>query len=231
MIKQHGTEPLSKQVITYLTNYCKSEITDIEYHPLLHNFDIHFKIESLVGGNYKTGFHIHVQQATMNDELYDTITELVRMIHGEFMDEDETCISISFTNKRKISKTVHEYITDKNLGTLDGIFNQYPNLKFTIGNYTIKGRASTVVSLGYRKMIGGNFNNLPNKMVKWLKEYPIIELAIDTENPGKSSRVAFVTPDGFKDFFQFKYLSGLIQITEPVDFKQKSNEPIGTFDL
>ena len=94
---------------------------------------------------------------------------------------------------------------------------------FAQGNYSIKQQASTVVSLGYRKLRDtDNYRGLPDKIVNWLKDYPIFELAFDVERPTKSSRVAFVTPDGFKDFFQFKYLSDLVQITEPTDFKPKT---------
>lgn len=227
-----GTEPLSKQGATYITRYCKSGITGIEYYPASHCFDVFFKVESLVGQAYKNSFHIHVQRPYMNNELYDIFTELVRMIHGEFTDEDKVCIDISFAQKNKISKKVKEYIVSNRLGTLSDIFNQFPGLTFAVnGNYSIKRQASTVISLGNRKMTGDNFNNLPGKMVKWLKEYPIFELIIDTDSPMKSSRVAFVTPDGFKDFFQFKYLPSLIQISESIVFEQKSNEPISTFEL
>lgn len=227
-----GVEPLPEQVATYITRYCKSEITGIEYYPASHCFDVFFKIESLVGQAYKNSFHIHVQRPTMNTELYDIFTELVRMIHGEFTDEDEVCIDISFAQKNKISKKVKEYIVSNGLGTLSDIFNQFHDLTFAInGNYSIKSQASTVISLGNRKMTGDNFNNLPDKMVKWLKEYPVFELVIDTDSPMKSSRVTFVTPDGFKDFFQFKYLPSLIQISESIVFEQKSNELISTFDL
>ena len=230
--KKLGTEPLPEKVATYITHYCKSEITGIEYYPASHCFDVFFKIESLVGQAYKNNFRIHVQRPHMNTELYDIFTELVRMIHGEFTDEDEVCIDISFAQKSKISKKVKEYIVSNKLGTLSDIFNQYPDLTFaTNGNYSIKRQASTVISLGNRKMTGDNFNNLPDKMVKWLKEYPIFELIIDTDSPMKSSRVAFVTPDGFKDFFQFKYLPSLIQISESIVFEQESNEPIRTFEL
>lgn len=229
---KHGVEPLPEQVATYITRYCKSEITGIEYYPASHCFDVFFKIESLVGQAYKNSFRIHVQRPYMNTELYGIFTELVRMIHGEFTDEDEACIDISFAQKSKISKKVKECIVSNRLGTLSDIFNQYPGLTFAInGNYSIKQQASTVISLGNRKMTGDNFNNLPDKMVKWLKEYPIFELIIDTDSPMKSSRVAFVTPDGFKDFFQFKYLPSLIQISESIVFEQESNEPIRTFEL
>lgn len=230
--KKLGTAPLPEQLTTYITRYCKSEITGIEYYPASHCFDVFFKIESLVGQAYKNSFHIHVQRPYMNAELYDIFTELVRMIHGGFTDEDETCIDISFAQKNKISKKVKEYIVSNKLGTLSDIFNQFPGLTFAInGNYSIKRQASTVISLGNRKMAGNNFNNLPGKMVKWLKEYPVFELVIDTDSTMKSSRVAFMAPDGFKDFFQFKYLPSLIQISESVVFEQKSDEIIRTFDL
>lgn len=232
MAKQYNTETLSGQVITYLSKYCKSELTSIEYYPALHSFDLGFKINPLV--NLQSGgLRIHVQRLTMNTELYDVIIPLINMIHGEVTEEDEEFIDISFTKKRKISKAVQEYIVDNNIGTLDGIFKQFPNVMFAQGNYSIKQCASTVVSLGYRKLIGvDNYRGLSNKMVEWLKDYPVFELAFDVDCPSKSSRVAFVTPDGFKDFFQFRYLSDLVQLTEPTDFKPKTIDTNAiTFDL
>lgn len=233
MAKQYNTETLSGQVITYLSKYCKSELTSIEYYPRLHSFDLGFKINPLVNLQ-SSGLRIHVQRPTMNAELYDVIIPLINMIHGEVTEEDEEFIDISFTKKRKISKAAQEYIVDNNIGTLDGIFKQFPNLVFAQGNYSIKQCASTVVSLGYRKLTNtGNYRGLPDKMRNWLKDYPIFELAFDVYCPMKSSRVAFVTPDGFKDFFQLKYLSDLVQITEPTDFKREddTNTNAITFDL
>lgn len=232
--KKLGAEPLPEQMATYITRYCKSEITGIEYYPTSHCFDVFFNVESLVGPARRHSFRIHVQRPHMNTELYDSFIELVRMVHGEFTDDDETCIGISFAQKSKISKNVHEYIASNKLGTLSDIFSQFPGLTFATHGTTFdifKRYASTVVSLGNRKMTGGNYNNLPNKVVKWLKEYLIFELVIDVNTPSKSSRVAFVTPDGFKDFFQFKYLSSLIQITEPITFEQKTEDTVSTFEL
>lgn len=233
MTKQYNTETLSAQVITYLSKYCKSELTSIEYYPQLHSFDLGFKINPLV--NLQSGgLRIHVQRPTMNTELYDVVIPLINMIHGEVTEEDEDFIDISLTRKRKISKAAQEYIADNNIGTLDGIFKQFPNVMFAHGNYSIKQCVSTVVSLGYRKLTGAdNYRCLPDKMINWLKDYPIFELAFDVDCPTKSSRVAFVTPDGFKDFFQFKYLSDLVQLTEPTDFKREddTNTNAITFDL
>lgn len=124
MAKQYNTETLSGQVITYLSKYCKSELTSIEYYPALHSFDLGFKINPLV--NLQSGgLRIHVQRLTMNTELYDVIIPLINMIHGEVTEEDEEFIDISFTKKRKISKAVQEYIVDNNIGTLDGILNNF----------------------------------------------------------------------------------------------------------
>lgn len=233
MAKQYNTETLSAQVITYLSKYCKSELTSIEYYPQLHSFDLGFKINPLV--NLQSGgLRIHVQRPTMNTELYDVIIPLINMIHGEVTEDDEDFIDISLTRKHKISKAAQEYIVDNNIGTLDGIFKQFPNLVFAQGNYSIKQQASTVVSLGYRKFTGAdNYRCLPDKMRNWLENYPIFELAFDVGCPTKSSRVAFVTPDGFKDFFQFKYLSDLVQITKPTDFKREddTNTNAVAFDL
>lgn len=234
MAKQYNTEQLSAQVVTYLSKYCKSELTSIEYYPQLHSFDLGFKINPLVNLQ-ACGLRIHVQRPTMNNELYDVIIPLINMIHGEVTEDGEDFIDISFTRKRKISKAVQEYIVDNNIGTLDGIIKQFPNLIFAERDiYSIKQQASTVVSLGYRKLTNaddymsllfndaGNYRDLPEKMSNWLENYPIFELAFDVDCPTKSSRVAFVTPDGFKDFFQFKYLSDLVQITEPTDFKPET---------
>lgn len=233
MTKQYNTETLSGQVVTYLSKYCKSELTSIEYYPRLHSFDLGFKINPLV--NLQSGgLRIHVQRLTMNTELYNVIIPLINMIHGEVTEDDEEFIDISFAKKRKISKTAQEYIVDNNIGTLDGIFKQFPNVMFAQGNYSIKQQASTVVSLGYRKLMSvDNYRGLPGKMVNWLENYPIFELAFDVDCPSKSSRVAFVAPDGFKDFFQFKYLSDLVQLTEPTDFKREddTNTNAITFDL
>ena len=120
MTKQYNTEQLSTQVITYLSKYCKSELTRIEYYPQLHSFDLGFKIYPLV--NLQSGgLRIHVQRPTMNTELYDVIIPLINMIHGDITEEDEDLIGISFAKKRKISKAAQEYIVDNNIGTLDGI--------------------------------------------------------------------------------------------------------------
>lgn len=232
MTKQYNTEQLSGQVVTYLSKYCKSELTSIEYYPQLHSFDLGFKINPLVNLQ-ACGLHIHVQRPTMNNELYDVVIPLINMIHGEVTEDDEDFIDISFAKKRKINKAAQEYIVDNNIGTLDGIFKQFPNLIFARGNYSIKQQASTVVSLGYRKLMSvDNYRGLPDKMLNWLENYPIFELAFDVERPTKSSRVAFVTPDGFKDFFQFKYLADLVQLTEPVDFKpETTTKNTMAFDL
>ena len=129
MAKQYNTEQLSAQVVTYFSKYCKSERTSIEYYPRLHSFDLGFKINPLV--NLQSGgLRIHVQRPTMNTELYDVIIPLINMIHGEVAGDDEDFIDISLTRKRKISKAVQEYIVDNNIGTLDGIFKQFPNVMF-----------------------------------------------------------------------------------------------------
>lgn len=233
MTKQYSTKPLSRQVVTYLSKYCKSELICIEYYPQLHSFDLGFKINPLVNLQ-SCGFRIHVQRQTMNTELYDVVIPLINMIHGEATDEDEDFIDISFAKKRKISKAAQEYIVDNNIGTLDSIFKQFPNLMLANhGSYGIEQHASTVVSLGYRKFKNtDNYRDLPDKMLNWLENYPIFELAFDVERPTKSSRVAFVAPDGFKDFFQFKYLPDLVRLSEPVDFKpETTDENTIAFDL
>lgn len=233
MAKAHSTESLSEQVITYLSDYCKTEILSIEYHPQLYSFNLYFKIESLVGATFKDDFYIHVQRPTMNAELYDVIIPLINMIHSEVTEEDDGFIDISFANKRKFSKAVGEYITNNNIGTLAGIFKQFPGLTFATRYTTIERLASTVVSLGYRKFTG-NINScyLSSKMVEWLKEYPIFEVVFDVNRPMKMSRVVFMALDGFKDFFQFKYLAELVKLSELTDFKPKTTDTNAmTFDL
>lgn len=234
MTQAHGVEALSKQVITYLSDYCKTELSSIEYYPQLHSFDLRFKVESLVGNAFKDAFCIHVQRPAMNAELYNVISELVNMCDDEIHGTDGPVIYISFANKYKVNKVVHGYITNNNIGTSTGIFKQFPDLTFTINSYTnLKQHASTVVPLGYRSFVGpSDCCDLPNKMIEWLKDYPIFELAIDVDCPKKMSRVAFVAPDGFKDFFQFKYLATLIRLSEPVDFKPETpNKNAIAFDL
>lgn len=234
MTQTHGVEPLSKQVITYLSDYCKTELSSIEYYPQLHSFDLRFKVEPLVGNAFKDAFCIHVQRLAMNAELYNIISELVNMCDDEIHGTDEPVLYISFTNKYKVSKVVHEYITNNNIGTLAGIFKQFPDLTFTINSYTnLTQHALTVVSLGYRNFVGpSNYCDLPNKMIELLKDYPIFKLAIDVDCPKKISRVAFESPDGFKDFFQFKYLATLVRLSEPVDFKSETTtKNATTFDL
>lgn len=181
----------------------------------------------------------------MNNELYDVIIPLINIIHDEVTDEDEDFIDISFAKKRKIRKAAQEYIVDNNIGTLDGIIKQFPNLIFAErDDYNIELHASTVVSLGYRKLTNAedymsllfnsvsNYRDLPEKLDNWLENYPIFELAFDVDCPKKMSRVAFVTPDGFKDFFQFKYLADLVQLSEPVNFKpETTTENAIAFDL
>ena len=82
MTQTHGSEPLSKQVITFLSNYCKTGLDGIEYYPALHSFDLYFNIESLVGPFIKRNdFKIHVQKPYMNEELYDIFTDLVKLIY------------------------------------------------------------------------------------------------------------------------------------------------------
>lgn len=224
MAKAHSTEPLSGQVITYLSDYCKTEISRIKYHPQLHSFDLYFNIESLVGTVLKSAFCIHVQRPAMNVELYDIIIELVNILHDEVENPDERAVYINLTNKRTLSKTVREYIANNNIGTLAGIFKQFPDLTFATSLYAnIKQRASTVVSLGYRKFTGNTSNcDLLCKMIEWLKEYSIFEVTFDVNRPTKMSRVAFIAPDGFKDFFPFKYLAELVKLSEPTDFKPKT---------
>lgn len=233
MAKTHSTGPLSEQVITYLSDYCKTEILSIEYHPQLHSFDLYFKIESLVGANFKDDFYIHVQRPTMNAELYDIIIELINMLRDDIERTDERIVYIDFANERKFRKAVSEYITNNNIGTLAGIFKQFPGLTFATRYTTIERLASTVVSLGYRKFTG-NINScyLSSKMIEWLKEYPIFEVVFDVNRPMKMSRVVFMTPDGFKDFFQFKYLAELVKLSELTDFKPKTTDTNAmTFDL
>lgn len=224
MAQTHGVEPLSKQVITYLSDYCKTELSSIEYYPQLHSFDLRFKVEPLVGNAFKDAFCIHVQRPAMNAELYNIISELVNMCDDEIHGTDEPVLYISFTNKYKVSKVVHEYITNNNIGTLAGIFKQFPDLTFTINSYTnLTQHALTVVSLGYRNFVGpSNYCDLPAKVKQWVTDYPTFKLTIDVEYPSKISRVLFESPDGFKDFFQFKYLATLVRLSEPVDFKPET---------
>lgn len=63
---------------------------------------------------------------------------------------------------------------------------------------------------------------MPAKVKQWVTDYPTFKLAIDVEYPSKISRVLFESPDGFKDFFQFKYLATLVRLSEPVDFKPET---------
>lgn len=103
MTKQYNTETLSAQVITYLSKYCKSELTSIEYYPRLHSFDLGFKINPLVNLQ-SCGLRIHVQRPTMNTELYDVIIPLINIIHGEVIEDDEDFIDISFAKNAKSVK-------------------------------------------------------------------------------------------------------------------------------
>lgn len=224
MTKQYNTEQLSGQVVTYLSKYCKSELTSIEYYPALHSFDLYFNIESLVGPVLRRNdFKIHVQRPTMNTELYNIISELVNMCDDEIHGTNECVLYIDFANKYKVSEAVHEYIANNNIGTLKGIFAQYPGITFSIhANDDIKERASTIVSLGYRTFTGRFGGSLPAKVKQWVTDYPTFKLTIDVEYPSKISRVLFESPDGFKDFFQFKYLATLVRLSEPVDFKPET---------
>ena len=234
MTQAHGVELLSKQAITYLSEYCKTGLDGIEYYPALHSFDLYFNIESLVGPvSKRNDFKIHVQRPTMNTELYNIISELVNMCDDEIHGTDERVLYIDFANKYKISEAVHEYIANNNIGTLKGIFTQYPDITFSIhANADIKERASTLVSRGYRTFTGRFGGSLPAKVKQWVTDYPTFKLTIDVEYPSKISRVLFESPDGFKDFFQFKYLATLVRLSEPVDFKPKTtNENTITFDL
>lgn len=224
MTQTHGVEPLSKQVITYLSDYCKAELDGIEYYPALHSFDLYFNVESLVGPVFKRNdFKIHIQRPTMNTELYNIISELVNMCDDEIHGTDECVLYIDFANKYKVSEAVHEYIANNNIGTLKSIFAQYPDLTFSIhANADIKERASTIVSLGYRTFTGRFGGSLPAKVKQWVIDYPTFKLTIDVNYPSKISRVLFESPDGFKDFFQFKYLATLVRLSEPVDFKPET---------
>lgn len=224
MTQTHGVEPLSKQTITYLSEYCKTGLDGIEYYPALHSFDLYFNIESLVGPVLRRNdFKIHVQRPTMNTELYNIISELVNMCDDEIHGTNECVLYIDFANKYKVSEAVHEYIANNNIGTLKGIFAQYPGITFSIhANADIKERASTIVSLGYRTFTGRFGGSLPAKVKQWVTDYPTFKLAIDVEYPSKISRVLFESPDGFKDFFQFKYLATLVRLSEPVDFKPET---------
>lgn len=234
MTQTHGVAPLSKQAVTYLSEYCKTELDGIEYYPALHNLDLYFKVESLVGPVLKRNdFKIHIQRPTMNTQLYNIINQLVNMCYDEICGTDTGCLYINFANKYNVSKTVQEYIANNNIGTLGDIFAQYPDLTFSIhANTDIKERASTVISLGYRTFTGKFTDHLPAKVREWITDYPTFKLAIDVDSPSKISRVLFASPDGFKDFFQFKYLADLVQLSEPVDFKpDATNENAVAFDL
>lgn len=236
MTQTHGVEPLSKQAITYLSEYCKTRLDDIEYYPALHSFDLYFNIESLVGPFIKRNdFKIHVQKPYMNEELYDIFTDLVKLIYSDKddWDDDDDVIQIEFSRFRKVGPDIRDFIDTNGIGTLKSIFAQYPDLTFSIhANADIKERASTIVSLGYRTFTGRFGGSLPAKVKQWVIDYPTFKLTIDVNYPSKISRVLFESPDGFKDFFQFKYLSDLVQITEPTDFKHDMPvENATTFDL
>lgn len=226
MTKQYNTETLSEQVVTYLSKYCKSELTSIEYYPRLHSFDLYFNIESLVGPFIKRNdFKIHVQKPYMNEELYDIFTDLVKLIYSgkDDWDDDDGVIQIEFSRFRKVGPDIRDFIDTNRIGTLKGIFAQYPDITFSIhANVDIKERASTIVSLGYRTFTGRFGGSLPAKVKQWVTDYPTFKLTIDVEYPSKISRVLFESPDGFKDFFQFKYLATLVRLSEPVDFKPET---------
>lgn len=105
MTQAHSVEPLSKQVITYLSDYCKTGLDGIEYYPALHSFDLYFNIESLVGPFIKRNdFKIHVQKPYMNEELYDIFTDLVKLIYSDKddWDDDDDVIQIEFSRFRKV---------------------------------------------------------------------------------------------------------------------------------
>ena len=77
MTQAHSVEPLSKQVITYLSDYCKTGLDGIEYYPALHSFDLYFNIESLVGPFIKRNdFKIHVQKPYMIGMTMTTLYKL-----------------------------------------------------------------------------------------------------------------------------------------------------------
>ena len=108
MTKQYNTEALSEQVVTYLSKYCKSELTSIEYYPALHSFDLYFNIESLVGPFIKRNdFKIHVQKPYMNEELYDIFTDLVKLIYSDKddWDDDDDVIQLNFHVFAKLDLT------------------------------------------------------------------------------------------------------------------------------
>lgn len=226
MAQTHGVEPLSKQVITYLSDYCKTELDGIEYYPALHSFDLYFNVESLVGPVFKRNdFKIHIQRPYMNAELYDVFTDLVKLIYSDKddWDDDDGVVTVEFSRFRKVGPDIRDFIDTNGIGTLKGIFTQYPDITFSIhANADIKERASTIVSLGYRTFTGRFGGSLPAKVKQWVTDYPTFKLAIDVEYPSKISRVLFESPDGFKDFFQFKYLTTLVRLSEPVDFKPET---------
>lgn len=236
MTQTHGVEPLSKQAITYLSEYCKTGLDSIEYYPALHSFDLYFNIESLVGPFIKRNdFKIHVQKPYMNAELYDVFTDLVKLIYSgkDDWDNDDGVVTVEFSRFRKVGPDIRDFIDTNRIGTLKSIFAQYPDLTFSIhANADIKERASTIVSLGYRTFTGKFGGSLPAKVKQWVTDYPTFKLTIDVEYPSKISRVLFESPDGFKDFFQFKYLATLVRLSEPVNFKHETtNENTITFDL
>lgn len=226
MTQTHGSEPLSKQVITYLSDYCKTGLDGIEYYPALHSFDLYFNIESLVGPFIKRNdFKIHVQKPYMNEELYDIFTDLVKLIYNDKddWDDDDGVVTVEFSRFHKVGPDIRDFIDTNRIGTLKGIFAQYPDITFSIhANVDIKERASTIVSLGYRTFTGRFGGSLPAKVKQWVTDYPTFKLTIDVEYPSKISRVLFESPDGFKDFFQFKYLATLVRLSEPVDFKPET---------
>ena len=226
MTQTHGSEPLSKQVITYLSEYCKTGLDGIEYYPALHSFDLYFKVESLIGPVFKRNdFKIRIQRPYMNAELYDVFTDLVKLIYSDKVDwdNDDGVVTVEFSRFHKVGPDIRDFIDTNRIGTLKGIFTQYPDLTFSIhANVDIKERASTIVSLGYRTFTGRFGGSLPAKVKQWVTDYPTFKLTIDVEYPSKISRVLFESPDGFKDFFQFKYLATLVRLSEPVDFKPET---------
>lgn len=236
MTQTHGVEPLSKQAITYLSEYCKTGLDSIEYYPALHSFDLYFKVESLIGPVFKRNdFKIRIQRPYMNAELYDIFTDLVKLIYNDKddWDDDDGVITVEFSRFRKVGPDIRDFIDTNRIGTLKGIFAQYPDITFSIhANVDIKERASTIVSLGYRTFTGRFGGSLPAKVKQWVIDYPTFKLTIDVNYPSKISRVLFESPDGFKDFFQFKYLATLVRLSEPVDFKHDIPvENATTFDL
>lgn len=236
MTQTHGSEPLSKQVITYLSDYCKTGLDGIEYYPALHSFDLYFNVESLVGPVFKRNdFKIHIQRPYMNEELYDVFADLVKLIYSDKddWDDDDGVVIVEFSRFRKVGPDIRDFIDTNGIDTLKSIFAQYPGITFSIhANADIKERASTIVSLGYRTFTGRFGGSLPAKVKQWVTDYPTFKLTIDVEYPSKISRVLFESPDGFKDFFLFKYLATLVRLSEPVDFKHDIPvENATTFDL